>query len=79
MYYTPYDSPLGHLLLTCTDQGLTGILMNQVIPEGRKEHPILDQTAAWLDAYFRGESLPAKIPLAPAGTAFQKQALPSVP
>jgi len=73
MYYVPYDSPLGPLLLTCTDQGLTGILMNRELPEGRKDHPILAQTAAWLDAYFREDSLPPEIPLAPEGTAFQKQ------
>lgn len=73
MYCTQYDSPLGKLLLTCTDVGLTGIYMNREIPRQRKDHPILQQTAVWLDAYFRGESVPAEISLAPEGTDFQKQ------
>lgn len=73
MYYVPYDCPLGTLLLTCTDQGLTGILMNQELPEGRKDHPILLKTVSWLDAYFRGEAFLPEIPLAPEGTDFQKR------
>lgn len=72
MYSAQYDSPLGKLLLTCTDVGLTGIYMNREIPQLR-DHPILCRTAVWLDAYFRGENLPLDIPLAPEGTAFQKQ------
>lgn len=73
MYYAKYDSPLGNLLLTCTDKGLSGIYMDREIPPQVDEHPILYQTAAWLDAYFRGESLPVEIPLDPEGTVFQKQ------
>lgn len=73
MYCAQYDSPLGQLLLTCTDEGMTGIYMDWKMPRQLGEHPILQQTAAWLDAYFRGESLPIEIPLAPEGTDFQKQ------
>ena len=73
MYSAQYDSPLGKLLLTCTDVGLTGIGMDHEIPDKQDVHPILIQTAAWLDAYFRGERLPVEISLAPEGTAFQKQ------
>ena len=73
MYCAPYDSPLGTLLLECTDAGLIGIYMDHEIPDKQDVHPILIQTAAWLDAYFRGENLPVEIPLAPKGTAFQKQ------
>lgn len=73
MYAAQYDSPLGKLLLTCTDAGLTGIHMNRELPEHLENHPYLVQTAAWLDAYFRGEKIPAQIPLAPEGTVFQKQ------
>ena len=72
MYSRQYDSPVGKLLLTCNDQGLTGIYMDRVRPQ-QSEHPILQKTAAWLDAYFRGEAPVAEIPLAAEGTAFQKQ------
>lgn len=73
MYVSRYDSPVGSLLLTCTDQALTGLYMNRPIPEQQDDHPILRQTSLWLDTYFRGEDLPVAVPLAPAGTAFQQQ------
>lgn len=72
MYQVQYDSPIGPLLLTCTDECVTGIYMNRKKPEQPREHPILQQTAAWLDAYFRGENRAVPIPLAPEGTVFQK-------
>lgn len=73
MYQVTYDSPVGRLLLTCGDEGLTGIFMNRPEPEQLRDHPVLQQTAAWLDAYFRGENPPVTVPLAPKGTAFQKK------
>lgn len=72
MYCAPYDSPLGTLLLTCTDEGLTGIYMNRETTEQEDDHPVLQQTRLWLDAYFQGENLPPEIPLVPKGTDFQK-------
>jgi methylated-DNA-[protein]-cysteine S-methyltransferase len=39
----------------------------------QEEHPVFWQTAVWLDAYFRGETPTAAVPLALDGTAFQKQ------
>lgn len=72
MYYAQYDSPVGNLLLECTDIGLSGIYMNREIPQKLDDHPVLRQTIEWLDAYFRGENLPVKIPLVPKGTDFQK-------
>lgn len=75
MYYAEYDSPLCRLLLTCGDSALTGVWMDRA-PDGamvrNTEHPVLKQTAAWLDAYFRGEAPDLQVPLAPQGTAFQK-------
>lgn len=72
MYQKQYDSPLGKLLLTCTEEGLTGIWLNREVTD-QQDHPILRQTEAWLDAYFRGEPGIPEIPLAPEGTAFQLQ------
>jgi len=74
MYCKQYDSPVGKLLLTCRDSGLTGIWFDREVPEGQQsEHPILQQTEKWLDAYFRGENPEMEIPFALEGTAFQKQ------
>lgn len=74
VYFAEYDSPLGKLLLTCREEGLTGIWFDKEPPEGlRREHPILCQTVRWLDAYFRGEDPAVEIPLAPKGTTFQQQ------
>ena len=75
MYYAQYDSPVGKLLLTCREEGLTGIRYDRQLPEygKREDHPILQQTKLWLDSYFRGEDPAAGIPVAPEGTAFQKQ------
>lgn len=75
MYCTLYDSPVGSLLLTCREEGLTGIWFDRELPEqGKQEnHPILQQTKLWLDAYFHGENPRMEIPLMPEGTDFQKQ------
>ena len=72
MYATSYDSPIGQLLLTCSDQALTGLFINRET-EKRDHHPILIQTGKWLDAYFRGENPVLDIPLHTEGTPFQQQ------
>ena len=72
MYATSYDSPIGQLLLTCSDQALTGLFMNRKT-EKRDHHPILIQTGKWLDAYFRGENPVLDIPLQMEGTPFQQR------
>lgn len=71
MYLSSYDSPIGKLLLTCTEQGLTGLYMNREA-SCQEAHPVFQKTTAWLDAYFQGENPSVTVPLAPEGTAFQK-------
>lgn len=75
MYCSYYDSPVGKLLLTCREEGLTGIWFDRAIPADtkRENHPILQQTKQWLDAYFRGENPSIDMPVLPEGTAFQQQ------
>lgn len=73
MYCAQYLSPVGPLLLTCTEEGLTGVRMDREAPDREAVHPVLEQAKQWLDAYFRGEEMPVSFPLAPEGTAFQKQ------
>ena len=72
MYATSYDSPIGQLSLTCTDQALTGLSMNRKT-EKQDTHPILMQTGKWLDTYFRGENPVLDLPLQTEGTPFQQQ------
>lgn len=76
VYFTEYDSPLGQLLLTCDGESLTGLWMDRESPgEGSADafHPILRKAQKWLDSYFCGEERQIDFPLAPEGTAFQKQ------
>lgn len=76
VYFNEYDSPVGKLLLTCGETALTGLWMDREPPGDavrKEDHPVLVQAAQWLDAYFRGEDTPVPIPLAPEGTAFQRQ------
>ena len=72
MFYThSYESPLGPLLLSCTDTALTGVQMGLPSP-AEQDHPLLKAASTWLDAYFAGTPLPLTIALEPAGTPFQK-------
>lgn len=73
MHFAEYESPLGRLLLQSNGQALTGLRFGGKQEVSGEEDRILKETARWLDAYFRGENPPVVIPLAPAGTDFQKQ------
>lgn len=76
MYFTEYDSPVGTLLLTCREDGLTGLWMNRLPPEDgcrRMDNPIFLEAELWLDRYFRGENPPVTVPLCPAGSPFRRQ------
>ena len=76
-----YDSPVGRLILTGTEEGLTGLWREEYChypPESAGETvtemsmPVLEQTADWLDRYFAGEIVGGgEIPLAPRGSAFR--------
>ena len=76
MYYSEYTSPVGTLLLTCREEGLTGLWMNREAPRElcrQDDHPVFRKTKLWLDAYFRGEKPPVTVALCPEGTAFRQQ------
>jgi methylated-DNA-[protein]-cysteine S-methyltransferase len=78
-YHSILPSPLGDILLTADDHGLTGINFQNARgakqpPRGSVESPEPFRRAAQqLDAYFRGELRDFDLPLSPAGTAFQRR------
>ncbi len=79
-YISHYLSPLGRILLASNGTHLTGLWFEGQKYFARKldadcqeaEHPVLQQTKAWLDAYFSGIEPDYSIPIQPSGTDFQK-------
>jgi len=78
------DSPVGPLQLIAAGETLTGILFldSGAGAEPTCASPLLADARRQLAAYFRGELQRFDLPLAPAGTAFQKsvwRALAEIP
>ncbi len=80
-YISDYVSPLGRLLLSADEIGLTGVWMEKQRyfahclekEYEEKEVPVLLQTKRWLDVYFSGKEPDFSIPLHLIGTDFQKE------
>jgi len=78
-YHTIMPSPLGNILLTADERGLTGI--NFQDGQGAKNPPRssveamapFKEAVAQISAYFRGKRRSFDLPLSPAGTAFQRR------
>jgi methylated-DNA-[protein]-cysteine S-methyltransferase len=75
--WTLLPSPIGDLLLTATDAGLTGVQMGPAEPlsaaERADHHPILAIARRELDGYFAGELTSFTVALAAVGTVFQRR------
>ena len=76
VYYTLYPSPLGVLILTGTDNALTGLYLpaQNYTTQGLERCdglPLFTAVIRWLDAYFEGNHREIDFPLSPAGTPFQ--------
>ena len=77
MYYTHMASPIGRLLLTGDDQGLTLIRLpgdsyaREPAPDWRADAGPFDAALDQLDAYFAGARTDFDLALAPRGTPFQ--------
>ena len=81
MYFsTQFPSPLGMITLVCDDNALVALRLpgqspfhQDATPVSPGEHPILRQSAQWLERYFDKERPDShEISLNPKGTPFQK-------
>ena len=89
IFHRLHGSPVGPLLLAVSEAGVHAIEFqasrHPVRRDARWEaahHPLLDEVASQLDAYFAGERRDFDLPLAPEGTAFQQsvwRALSGIP
>jgi methylated-DNA-[protein]-cysteine S-methyltransferase len=78
-FWTVLPSPIGELLLTAGEHGITRLYMAPLdggphVPAAgwrRDDGGLLKDAAAQLDAYFAGELRDFDLPLAPAGSPFQ--------
>jgi len=84
MYYTYYQSPLGDIALTASDQGLTTLTFVEsknyqessalIIPKSHQEDPEkFTAVCQQLTEYFTGERKTFDLPLAATGTPFQQK------
>ena len=75
-----YHSPIGRLLLSADEIGLTGVWLEgekyfaHGLPADRREActPILADTKRWLDEYFSGKNPDFMPPLHPIGSPFRQ-------
>ncbi len=80
-YTSKYNSPLGEILLSADEIGLTGLwFKNQKYyalyldkNNEEKETSIIRDAKKWLDIYFSGKEPNFKLPLHFIGTEFQKK------
>jgi methylated-DNA-[protein]-cysteine S-methyltransferase len=74
-HYTTMPSPIGELLIAGTEDGIAAIHMQPADPDPTwvRDDDALKNAVAQLEAYFAGERTTFDLPLAPEGSAFQRQ------
>ena len=75
MFCQYYHSPVGTLLLQCSEQALQQVTIGEPVPADAaiQDHWILQQTTEYLQSYFAGKKVsPDSLPLELHGTDFQK-------
>jgi len=79
-HYIYSESPLGRMLITADEHALTGLYFvgqkYEAVPAldwiEDPRHPVLEQARNELAEYFAGQRTQFDLPLAPSGTAFQR-------
>ena len=79
-YVSHYESPLGKMLLSADEAGLTGLWFEgqkyfalHLDPEQEeREIPVFEKTKQWLELYLSGKEPEFTVPLHFIGTEFQK-------
>ena len=89
VFFTTIDSPVGPLLLAAGDDGLRAVEFHasrHPVPRDPDwqpgDHPLMQRARVQLGEYFAGERRTFDLPLAPRGTAFQREtwlALATIP
>lgn len=82
MSYIAYNSPVGPLTLFEDDDHIVAVEWGWPPDSTEPPSPLLERARDQLEAYFEGKLTDFDLPLAPAGTAFQKkvwQALARIP
>jgi methylated-DNA-[protein]-cysteine S-methyltransferase len=83
MHYALVDTPIGPLLAAANDDGaLTGLWFDREPAPGWRRADALPRVREQIDAYFTGDLHEFDLPLAPAGTAWQRtvwDALAAIP
>ncbi|MGF1662126.1 MAG: methylated-DNA--[protein]-cysteine S-methyltransferase [Kineosporiaceae bacterium] len=74
MSWTTHETPLGSLRLEASPDGLRRATFDAPVPAGDPEptHPVLAATAGQVDEYLAGGRTRFDLPLAPAGSPFQR-------
>ena len=88
-YWSTVDSPIGPLLLTADDDGITGLHMDGTAhgpsrpsTDWIEDAPRFAEARRQLGEYFAGDRTDFDLPLKPAGTPFQQEvwaALQTIP
>lgn len=76
-----YHAPVGRLLLTADEAGLTGLCFEeekrfppmQTADHSATARSLLDMAQQWLDVYFSGAAPTFSVPLHLTGTPFQRE------
>ena len=73
-----YDSPIGRIILTADEEGLTGLWfedqkIHPKIPEKEGNEKFISSAVKWLDGYFSGKIPNETVPVHLIGTDFQKE------
>lgn len=72
-YHSQLNTPIGPVSILASEEAIVQITFGD-LPATGPESPLTREACAQLEAYFAGQRRQFDLPLAPAGTPFQRQA-----